>query len=246
MKLNVKFEESSAEFPVAFASDDEELSVKFDGTQILKGDDGESAYEIAVRNGFVGSEAAWLASLHGRDGVDGKDGRDGIDGRDGKDGYTPIKGKDYFDGRDGVDGKDGYTPVKGKDYFTAEDISEAANEAAALVGKDTFIAVQNVTTAQEVMDAINAGKAVFARSSNTYYVLTNYDSSTIRFSRAYQSTTSHLTLNRSTDKWAAGSTTHAAKVHTHDWSDIMLSDDDKAEIAQMVISALPVYGGEVE
>lgn len=32
---------------------------------VLKGDDGESAYEVAVRNGFVGTEAEWLASLKG-------------------------------------------------------------------------------------------------------------------------------------------------------------------------------------
>lgn len=35
------------------------------------GDDGLSAYEVAVANGFVGSEAAWLASLEGEDGDDG-------------------------------------------------------------------------------------------------------------------------------------------------------------------------------
>jgi len=33
--------------------------------------DGLSAYEIAVANGFVGSEAAWLASLKGERGEDG-------------------------------------------------------------------------------------------------------------------------------------------------------------------------------
>jgi hypothetical protein len=35
---------------------------------------GKSAYEIAVANGFVGSEAAWLASLTGPPGDDGLDG----------------------------------------------------------------------------------------------------------------------------------------------------------------------------
>ena len=32
---------------------------------------GYSAYEVAVNNGYVGTEAEWLASLHGRDGIDG-------------------------------------------------------------------------------------------------------------------------------------------------------------------------------
>lgn len=39
---------------------------------------GKSAYEIAVENGFVGTEEEWLESLHGEDGKDGKDGVDGV------------------------------------------------------------------------------------------------------------------------------------------------------------------------
>jgi serine protease Do len=34
---------------------------------------GDSAYEIAVKNGFVGTEQEWLASLHGANGEDGTD-----------------------------------------------------------------------------------------------------------------------------------------------------------------------------
>ncbi|MBS3894721.1 hypothetical protein [Serratia marcescens] len=34
-----------------------------------KGDNGESAYQIAVDNGFAGTEAEWLASLDGKDGI---------------------------------------------------------------------------------------------------------------------------------------------------------------------------------
>lgn len=35
-----------------------------------------SAYDVAVQNGFVGTEAEWLASLKGADGLDGADGKD--------------------------------------------------------------------------------------------------------------------------------------------------------------------------
>ena len=56
---------------------------------------GASAYEIAVENGFRGSEEEWLDSLQGNDGKDGSDGEAGKDGSDGK------------DGEDGEDGKDG-------------------------------------------------------------------------------------------------------------------------------------------
>lgn len=53
-------------------------------------ENGKSAYELAVQNGFKGTEAEWLDSLHGKDGQPGKDGTPG------KDGDTPVKGTDYY------------------------------------------------------------------------------------------------------------------------------------------------------
>lgn len=47
------------------------------GADGIIGVDGESAYQIAVDNGFVGTEADWLASLVGADGPPGADGADG-------------------------------------------------------------------------------------------------------------------------------------------------------------------------
>ena len=103
---------------------------------------GYSAFEVAVINGFSGTEVEWLASLRGKKGdkgdtgeagytpVKGKDYFDGEKGEKGDDGYTPVKGVDYVDGKDGytpvkgvdyVDGKDGYTPVKGVDYTDGKD-----------------------------------------------------------------------------------------------------------------------------
>lgn len=57
-----------------------------------KGGNGKSAFEIAVENGFVGTETEWLESLKGKDGIDGKDGAVGPQGEQGppgKDGVTP-------------------------------------------------------------------------------------------------------------------------------------------------------------
>ncbi|MFR0605881.1 GH25 family lysozyme [Limosilactobacillus mucosae] len=45
------------------------------------GADGKSAYEVAVANGYTGTQAQWLASLKGADGVPGKDGSNGKDGQ---------------------------------------------------------------------------------------------------------------------------------------------------------------------
>lgn len=52
------------------------------GTQVewlasLHGTNGKSAYEIAVAQGYVGSEAAWLISLKGKDGTNGTNGTNG-------------------------------------------------------------------------------------------------------------------------------------------------------------------------
>jgi len=54
------------------------------------GSDGLSAYQVAVAEGFVGDESAWLASLVGPAGADGVDGEDGAPGADGADGLDLI------------------------------------------------------------------------------------------------------------------------------------------------------------
>ena len=54
------------------------------------GSAGLSAYEIAVKNGFTGTETEWLESLKGTDGKDGEDGINGINGADGNDGVNAI------------------------------------------------------------------------------------------------------------------------------------------------------------
>ena len=62
---------------------------------------GLSAYEIAVKNGFVGDEAAWLESLKGEDGKNGAKGKDGADGKDGAKGDKGEKGDKGDAGKDG-------------------------------------------------------------------------------------------------------------------------------------------------
>jgi len=42
-----------------------------DGRNGIDGKDGLSAYEIALNNGFVGTESEWFDSLKGKDGIDG-------------------------------------------------------------------------------------------------------------------------------------------------------------------------------
>lgn len=76
------------------------------------GRDGKSAYEIAVENGFVGTEVEWLASLQGEPGRDGSIGPQGPAGNNGNDGAI------------GPQGPKGDIPIKGVDYFTQQDITD--------------------------------------------------------------------------------------------------------------------------
>lgn len=95
----------------------------------FQGPVGDSAYQVAVANGFVGTEAEWLASLAGADGVDGVDGLSitgaAIDGNGhllltlsnstvldagyvvGPAGANGTNGTNGTNGADGVDGEDG-------------------------------------------------------------------------------------------------------------------------------------------
>lgn len=117
-----------------------------------KGNDGKSAYEIAVEHGFVGTETEWLESLKGVDGKDGVNGKDGCDVRNGADG---LPGRDGIDGKSayiiavehgftgtenewlqslkGSDGKDGITPDM-SNYATKADIADLQEQIRQIFG----------------------------------------------------------------------------------------------------------------
>lgn len=77
------------------------------GADGADGNDGASAYQVDLAAGFVGNEAAWLASLVGPAGADGADGQDGSPGLPGADGQDGAPGADGNDGAPGADGNDG-------------------------------------------------------------------------------------------------------------------------------------------
>ncbi len=77
----------------------------------VAGPPGDSAYEIAVDNGFVGTEVEWLESLEGDAGPQGIQGVPGEDGVDGAQGIQGIQGIPGTDGADGADGADGEVPT---------------------------------------------------------------------------------------------------------------------------------------
>lgn len=106
------------------------------GSQGPAGPTGASAYQVAVSNGFTGTEADWLASLKGDKGdrgdagPQGPAGANGQDGRDGADGQEGPQGPAGQDGRDGIDGQhgqgDGTNP-----YFVANGNNDGSDDAQA-------------------------------------------------------------------------------------------------------------------
>lgn len=91
------------------------------------GPQGESAYEVAVSDGFVGDEAAWLASLKGDPGTDGSDGPKGDPGADGADGPKGEPGADGAKGDTGAKGDPGETPSLAVAADAASGLSAAAD-----------------------------------------------------------------------------------------------------------------------
>jgi hypothetical protein len=68
------------------------------------GNDGDSAYEVAVANGFIGTEVQWLASLVGEQGPAGPAGATGATGPQGPQGATGATGPT---GQQGIQGEAG-------------------------------------------------------------------------------------------------------------------------------------------
>lgn len=96
----------------------------------------KSAYELAVKNGYTGTELEWLASLAGEVGADGesayelavKNGYKGTEaewlnsligesGKDGKDGAQGVKGDKGDTGAQGAKGEKGDTGAEGKSAY---------------------------------------------------------------------------------------------------------------------------------
>src|SRR3989339_2063274 len=89
-------------------------------TSAQAGLDGQSAYQIAVTNGFVGTEAEWLTSLEGTNGTNGTNGNDGAAGQSAyqiavTNGFvgteaewlTSLEGTNGTNGNDGTNGTNG-------------------------------------------------------------------------------------------------------------------------------------------
>ena len=136
----VKAEQMKSGVVITIVDADGETSATLhNGANGEKGTDGKSAYQIAVEQGYQGSESDWLSSLKGDKGDKGEKGNTGAkgnpgqDGADGKSAYAIAVEHGYEDSEEkwllslkgekgdtgergekgdaGVDGKDGFSPI---------------------------------------------------------------------------------------------------------------------------------------
>lgn len=115
---------------------------------------GESAYEVAVADGFDGTVTEWLASLIGPAGADGTDGGDGADGQDGATGAQGPQGTQ------GVTGATGSAGPKG-DKGDQGDAGDPATNLVQSVNGDIGVVVLNASD----VGADTAGSAAAAQST---------------------------------------------------------------------------------
>ncbi len=102
------------------------------------GADGKSAYQIALDNGFEGTQEEWLKSLHGANGYTPRIGNNGnwfIGSTDTGFASRGEKGEQGIQGDKGDKGENGKTPIKGVDYFTDGDKQELVETTAEILAE---------------------------------------------------------------------------------------------------------------
>lgn len=150
----------------------------------------------------------------GKDGYTPVKGVDYFDGLPGADGKTPVKGVDYFDGETGPQGEPGYTPVKGVDYFDG---------APGQPGKDGRDGVDG----QPGKDGTNGTSVTVSSVSES---MASGGSNVVTFSDG----------KKVTIKNGLNGTNGKDGVDGKDGEDYVLTDADRAEIAERVEGATVV------
>ena len=103
---------------------------------------GKSAYEIAVENGFEGSEEEWLESLKGEKGIQGEKGEKGDKGDKGDKGVKGdtgdqgIQGIQGIQGAQGIQGEQGAPGAKGDQGIPGQKGSDGVSVTTATVNAD--------------------------------------------------------------------------------------------------------------
>ena len=115
----VKAEQMKSGVVITIVDADGETSATLhNGANGEKGSDGKSAYQIAVEQGYQGSESDWLSSLKGDKGDTGERGEKGDTGLQGERGEKGETGQQGEQGPMGEKGEKGDAGVAGKDGFS--------------------------------------------------------------------------------------------------------------------------------
>ena len=151
----VKAEQMKSGVVITIVDADGETSATLhNGANGEKGTDGKSAYQIAVEQGYQGSESDWLSSLKGDKGEKGNTGAKGNPGQDGADGksaYAIAVEHGYEDSEEkwllslkGEKGDTGERGEKGDTGLQGERGERGEKGDAGVVGKDGFSPIANV------------------------------------------------------------------------------------------------------
>ena len=151
----VKAEQMKSGVVITIVDADGETSATLhNGANGEKGTDGKSAYQIAVEQGYQGSESDWLSSLKGDKGEKGNTGAKGNPGQDGADGksaYAIAVEHGYEDSEDkwllslkGEKGDTGERGEKGDTGLQGERGERGEKGDAGVAGKDGFSPIANV------------------------------------------------------------------------------------------------------
>ena len=126
-------------------ADGETSATLHNGANGEKGTDGKSAYQIAVEQGYQGSESDWLSSLKGDKGNTGAKGNPGQDGADGKSAYAIAVEHGYEDSEEkwllSLKGEKGDPGDRGLQGVPGE---KGEKGDAGVAGKDGFSPIANV------------------------------------------------------------------------------------------------------
>ncbi len=157
---------------------------------------GKSAYDVAVDNGFVGTEPEWLASLKGDTGPQGPQGEQGIQGIKGETGAKGDKGDQGIQGEKGDKGDKGEKGDTGATGAAGPNVvgsSTSTTMSGLLKGNGSYIdsavsGVDYVDPSALESYLLKSGGAVtgniYPSANNSYYLGT----STNKFNTVYANT----------------------------------------------------------
>lgn len=136
---------------------------------------GASAYDIALKNGFVGTEQEWLDSLKGDRGTDGIDGANGTNGLNGANGTNGLDGENGINGLNGIDGATVILPDEDINNISYA-FSKAILSAVKIVAKHTVNKyLFNQFAGTEEQSFTGAGVIyTLDKNSGDAYIITNY------------------------------------------------------------------------